>query len=82
MPHEIKYVPVKRGNATVNVKFDGIKMIEVKPAEGNSLSPLIISLANGNSGEFILALPGSFRSQSDFGETELPAMAIRKIAFK
>ncbi len=82
VPHELKHVPVKRGNATVSVKFDGIKMIEVKPAEGNSLPPLIISLANGNSGEFILALPGSFKGQSDFGETELPTMAIRKIVFK
>lgn len=31
VPHELRHVPVKKGTATVNVKFDSIKQIEVKP---------------------------------------------------
>jgi len=82
VPHELKHIPVKRGSATVNVKFDGIKTIEAKPTGDKSLPILSIFLANGNSAEFALALPGSFKGMSDFGETELPATAIRKILFK
>jgi hypothetical protein len=25
IPHELKHLPVKRGTATVNIKFDGVK---------------------------------------------------------
>ncbi len=82
VPHELKHVPVKRGSATVNVKFDGIKTIEVKSPGEKGLPLIVISLASGNSGEFTLAIPGSFKGLSDFGETELPATAIRKIVFK
>jgi hypothetical protein len=82
VPHELKHVPVKRGSATVNVKFDGIKTIEMKPTRDKSLPLLSISLANGNSAEFALAIPGSFKGMSDFGETELSATAIHKILFK
>ncbi len=82
VPHELKHVPVKRGNATVNVKFDGIRTIEVKSPVEKGLPLVVISLTNGNSGEFSLALPGSFKGQSDFGETDLPASAIQKIVFK
>lgn len=82
VPHELKHVPVKRGSATVNVKFDGINMIDVKSAGEKGLPLLSIVLANGNSAEFTLAIPGSFRGQSDFGEAELPATAVRKILFK
>jgi hypothetical protein len=31
VPHELKQIPVKRGTTTVNVKFDTIKVIDVKP---------------------------------------------------
>lgn len=82
VPHELKHVPVKRGSATVNVKFDGIKTIEMKALGDKGLPLLSISLVNGSSAEFSLALPGSFKGQSEFGETELPATAIRKILFK
>lgn len=82
VPHDLKHVPVKRGSATINVKFDGIKTIEMKSPGEKSLPLITVSLANGNSGEFTLAIPGSFKGLSDFGETELPATAIRKIVFK
>lgn len=82
VPHELKHVPVKRGSATVNVKFDAIKSIEVKSSGDNKLPLLVISLTNGNSAEFSLALPGSFKGISDFGEAELSATAIHKILFK
>jgi len=82
VPHELKHVPVKRGSATINVKFDAIKTIDVKSGAENTLPLLVIALVNGNSAEFSLALPGSFKGLSDFGETELPVTAIRKILFK
>src|SRR3990167_27753 len=68
VPHELKHIPVKRGSATVNVKFGGIKTVEVKPGGDKNLPVLTIVLGNGNSGDFTLALPGSFKGQSDFGE--------------
>jgi hypothetical protein len=82
VPHELKHIPVKRGSATVNVKFGGIKTVEVRPGGDKNLPILTIVLANGNSGEFTLALSGSIKGLSDFGEVELPATAIRKIVFK
>jgi len=82
VPHELKHIPVKRGSATVNVKFDGIRTVDVKPAGEKNLPLLTIVLANGNSAEFTLAIPGSFRGLSEFGETELPTNSIRKLVFK
>lgn len=81
VPHELKQVPVKRGTATVNVKFDTIKQIDVQP--GQDKHPVLsISLSNGKTGEFALAIPGSFKGESDFGEVELPAHTLKKIVFK
>lgn len=82
VPHEIKEVPVKRGTATVKVKFDTIKQIEVKPAPDGGLPMLGITLISGKTGEFALAINGSFRGASDFGEVELPANGLKKIVFK
>jgi hypothetical protein len=82
VPHEMKEVPVKRGAATVKVKFDTIKQIDVKPSPDGGLPTLSITLANGKTGEFALAINGSFRGISDFGEVELPANGLKKIVFK
>ncbi len=82
VPHELRHVPVKRGNATINIKLDGIKTIEMRSPGEKSLPAIAISLANGNSGEFTLAISGNFKGLSDFGETEIPATAVRKIVFK
>jgi hypothetical protein len=82
VPHELRHVPVKKGTATVNVKFDTIKQIEVKPAADGSLPSLAITLTNGKSGEFALAIKGSFRGESDFGEVDLPVNGLKKVTFK
>lgn len=82
VPHELRHVPVKKGTATVNVKFDSIKQIDVKPGTDSALLSLVITLSNGKTGEFALAIKGSFRGDSDFGEVDLPANGLRKIVFK
>lgn len=82
VPHELRHVPVKRGAATVNVKFETIKQIDFKPGSDKGLPILTITLANGKTGEFGLAIDGKFKGESDFGEVELPASGLKKIVFK
>lgn len=82
VPHELRHVPVKRGTATVNVKFDTIKQIDIKPGSDKGLPSLTITLANGKTGEFGLAIDGKFKGESDFGEVELPVSGLRKVVFK
>jgi hypothetical protein len=83
VPHELRDVPVKKGSATIKVRFDQIKQIDIKPAPDSGTSPtLVISLASGKTGEFSLAINGSFKGLSDFGETEFPAAGLRQIVFK
>ncbi|HWG95487.1 MAG TPA: hypothetical protein VN647_00275 [Nitrospira sp.] len=82
VPHELRELPVKRGTATVKIKFDGIKHIDLKPS-GNGTAPNVtITLNDGKTGEFILAVAGNFKGQSEFGEVELPAAELKKLAFK
>ncbi len=83
VPHELRYVPMKRGNATVNVKFETIKLLEALPASSGQASPIFsITLQNGKTGQFALAINGSFKGTSDFGEVVLPAVSLKKIVFK
>lgn len=82
VPHELRHVPVKRGTATVNVKFESIKQIDVKPGVDKALPTLTITLTNGKTGEFGLAIDGKFKGESEFGEVELPATGLRKVVFK
>jgi len=83
VPHELKQIPVKRGTTTVNVKFDTIKVIDVKPGpDAKTLPTLLVTLTNGKTGEFALAIDGKFKGDSDFGEVELPASGLKKITFK
>lgn len=82
VPHELRHVPVKRGTATVNVKFESIKQIDVKPSVDKGLPTLTITLTNGKTGEFGLAIDGKFKGESEFGEVELPAAGLRKVVFK
>src|SRR5688500_20356045 len=63
VPHEVRQLSVKRGTATVQVKFETIKQIDVKQGAEKA--------TNGKSGEFTAALAGSFRGESDFGQTEI-----------
>lgn len=83
VPHELRQVPVKRGAATVNVKFEKIKQIDITPAADKGHHPVLhIMLTDGKTGDFALATPGSFKGESDFGEVELPASGLKKIVFK
>jgi hypothetical protein len=82
VPHELRHVPVKKGTGTVNVKFDSIKQIEVKPSADSGLPSLAITLTNGKTGEFALAMKGSFRGESDFGEVDLPVSGLKSVRFK
>lgn len=82
VPHELREVPVKRGTATVKIKFDSIKQIDLK-SSGNSTPPNVtITLNDGKTGDFVLAIAGNFRGQSDFGEVELAAAELKKLTFK
>lgn len=82
VPHELREVPVKRGTATVKIKFDSIKQMELKPSGNGSPPNVSITLNDGKTGEFVLAIAGNFRGQSDFGEVELPAAELKKLMFK
>lgn len=82
VPHELREVPVKRGTATVKIKFDSIKFIDLKPSGNGSLPNVSVTLADGKTGDFVLAIAGSFKGQSDFGEVELAASELKKLTFK
>ena len=82
VPHELREVPVKRGTATVKIRFDSIKFIDLKPSGNGALPNVSITLADGKTGDFVLAIAGSFKGQSDFGEVELAASELKKLAFK
>jgi hypothetical protein len=82
VPHEVREVPVKRGTATVKIKFDTIKHLDFKPSGNGALPSVAITLIDGKTGEFILAIAGSFKGLSDFGEVDLPAVELKKIVFK
>lgn len=82
VPHELREVPVKRGTATVKIKFHNIKHIDLKPSGNGVLPNVTITLNDGKIGEFVLAIAGSFKGQSDFGEVEIPAAELKKIVFK
>ncbi|UVT14322.1 MAG: hypothetical protein H8K04_10655 [Nitrospira sp.] len=82
VPHEVREVPVKRGTATVKIKFDSIKFIDLKPSGNGALPNVSITLADGKTGDFVLAIAGSFKGQSDFGEVELAASELKKLTFK
>lgn len=82
VPHEITHVPVKHGAATINVKFQQIARIQIKPdhpAKGRQA--LTIKLLNGKSGEFPLAKEVTLIGQSDFGEIRLPMKNLRSLTF-
>lgn len=80
VPHEITYVPVKRGAATMNVKFENIKKIQIKADHPNKgQAALNISLQNGKNGEFPLAQEVSLVGESDFGEIKVPVQELRTI---
>jgi len=82
VPHELRHLPAKRGTATVNIKFDQIKQIEVKPGADKNAPAMTVTLANGKNGEFTPAVSGSFKGESDFGQVEVPIGSVSKVIFK
>lgn len=82
VPHEMRELPVKRGTATVKIKFDGIKHIDLKSSGSGAPPNVTVTLSDGKTGDFVLAIPGSFKGQSEFGEVELPAAELKKLTFK
>ena len=82
VPHELVHLPVKQGSATINVKFEKIKHIDVKPGTDKAPPAVNITLTDGKSKEFTLALDGKLKGETDFGEIELPAQGIKKVVFK
>ena len=82
VPHELRHLPAKRGTATVNIKFDQIKQVELKPGADKAHPAMTVSLANGKTGEFVPAVQGSFKGESDFGQVEVPIDSISKVVFK
>jgi hypothetical protein len=82
VPHELREVPVKRGTATVKIRFDTIRHLDFKPSGNGALPSVTITLTDGKTGEFALAISGSFKGLSDFGEVELPAVELKKLTFK
>jgi hypothetical protein len=82
VPHELRHFPVKRGTSTVNIKFDSIKQVDVKASDDKSTPVISISLANGKTGEFVPAVNGSVRGESDFGQVDVPIHSLSKMVFK
>lgn len=82
VPHELRHLPSKRGTATVNIKFDQIKQIDLKPGADKSAPAMTVTLANGKNGEFTPAVSGSFKGESDFGQVEVPIGSVSKVVFK
>ena len=82
VPHELRHLPAKRGTATVNIKFDQIKQIELKPGADKASPAMIVTLADGKNGEFVPAVQGSFKGESDFGQVEVPIGSVSKAVFK
>jgi hypothetical protein len=82
VPHEVLHVPAKKGNAVYNVRFEKIKQIDVKPGADKAPPAVTITLTSGKSEEFTLAVNGTFKGETDFGEVELPAHGLKKVVFK
>lgn len=82
IPHELDTLPLKRGAAIVHVKFHTIKQVEFGPGPNEESRTAIVLLTNGKSGEFQLAIVGSFKGLSEFGEVLVPLSGVRKVVFR
>lgn len=82
IPHELRHMPVKRGAATVQVKFETIKQIDVKPGADKAPPALTITLTSGKTGDFTPAIIGSFRGESDFGQVDVPLATVAKVVLR
>lgn len=81
VPYELRHLPIKRGSTANNIPFDKMKQVETKPAvsEGGTM---LVMLARGKTGEFVLTMPGSVHGESDFGQADVPAKSVAKVVSK
>jgi hypothetical protein len=81
VPHELRHLPVKRGSTLNNIPFERIKQIETRSVGPDGIG-VVVTLANGKSGEFVLGIPGNFRGESEFGQADVPVKAVAKVVMK
>ena len=82
VPHEVRHLPAKRGTSNVNIKFETIAQIDVKQGPEKGGMTVVVILTNGKKGDFVPAVNGTLRGESDFGQVDVPMSAISKILFK
>ncbi len=80
--YELRHLPVKRGAATINVKFESIQSVEFRANEDGGLPILSVTVKSGKTGIFTFAQEGNFRGQSDFGEMVIRPSQLNQIRFK
>jgi len=81
VPHELRHLPVKRGSTFNNIPFDKIRQVEIKLSGPEGVN-VVVTLANGKTGEFTVTTFGSFRGDSDFGQVDVSVIAVSKVVIK
>jgi len=82
VPHEVRHLPAQRGTSNVNIKFETIAQIDVKQGAEKGVMTLMVTLTSGKKGDFVPAVNGTLRGDSDFGQVDVPMSAISKVVFK
>ncbi len=82
VPHEVRHLPARRGTSNVNIKFETIAHVHVKQGAEKDAMTFVVTLTNGKKGDFVPAVNGTLRGESDFGQVDVPMSAISKIVFK
>ncbi|MFO0705961.1 MAG: hypothetical protein U0412_03820 [Nitrospira sp.] len=82
VPHEMREMPLKRGVATVKIKFEQIKQMVIKSGGHDTTPEVSITLTDGKTGDFALGIPGIFKGRSEFGDVELPAGELKQVVFQ
>lgn len=82
VPHEMREMPLKRGAATVKIKFEQIKQMVIRTGGNGNTPEVSITLTDGKTGDFVLGISGTFRGRSDFGDVELPAGELKQVVFQ
>lgn len=78
--HELTHIPAKRGTVPIQIHFDRIKQVEFNNSKGESM--VSVTLKNGKRGDFSLAIPGSFKGRTEFGDMIAGPTHLRKVVFK
>ena len=43
---------------------------------------VVVTLVNGKTGECVMAIPGSYRGESDFGQADVQVKSVAKMVIK